>query len=188
MKDYRYRRPQTRNGITGGAVLVGLLAVLVVVGPHLLRASPTTNESTDPDNGARTTATVRSVPRCNVGAPAWMNLRGYLHLAAASVCPASPRPGNASSRLAFALSPPQLRQLEADFNAHSTSSPRILPACGTRKRSTVLSGLTVDGHPVQLYADACTGEFVGIGRYWVPSAATRATIQAVMGKPVQRRP
>jgi hypothetical protein len=186
MKDYRYRA-QTRNGITG-AVLVGLLAVFVVVGPHLLRASPTTNESTDPNNGVRTTARVRSVPRCHIGAPVWMSLRGYLHLAAASVCPASPGPGNSSSRSAFPLSPPQLRELEADFNAHSTSSPRIRPSCGTKRRSTVLSGLTVDGHQVQLYADACTGEFAGVGRYWVPSAATRATIRAVMGQRAQRRP
>jgi hypothetical protein len=189
MKDSRTTRVQTRNGIASAAV-VALLAVVVIVGPHLLRASPTTNESTDPANGVRATADAGSAARCRIGrAPAWMTLRGYLELASASLCIPTRGSGESSRRAAaFPLSPVQLRQVESDFNAHSTTSPTLEGECRDKPPSTAVSGITVDGRPVLLYADGCTGEFAGIGRYWVPSAATRTTISSVLGGLGQPRP
>jgi hypothetical protein len=190
MKDYRTTtRVPARNGIAS-AVVVALLAVVVIVGPHLLRASPTTNESTDPANGVRATADAGSAARCRIGrAPAWMTLRGDLELAAASLCVPPRGSGDRSDRsTSFPLSPAQLRQVEADFNAHATTSPTLAGDCRTQPPSTAVSGVTVDGQEVLLYADGCTGEFAGIGRYWVPSAATRATLSSVLGDSGQRRP
>jgi hypothetical protein len=189
MKDYRVTRVQTRNGIAS-AVVVALLAVVVIVGPHLLRASPTTNESTDPANGVRATVDVASAARCRFGrAPAWMTLRGYLELVAASLCVPPRGSGNRPPWFAsFPLSPAQLRQVEDDFNAHSTMSPTLEGDCRSKPPPTVVSGVTADGREVLLYADGCTGEFAGIGRYWVPSAATRATMSSVLGDSGQPRP
>jgi hypothetical protein len=180
MKDYRQNPVPTRGGIAR-AVVVALIAVIVVIGPHLLRTSPTTNESTDPANGVSTT-TLGSPPRCDAGrAAAWMTLRGYLHLAAATLCVARHQKG----RLVFdhpsvTLTREQLRQLESDFNANSTSTPRLERSCHTAQSSTVVSGVTVEGQQVELFADSCTGEFAGAGRYWVPSAMTRATIRSAL--------
>jgi hypothetical protein len=180
MKDYRHNPVPTRGGIAR-AVVVALLAVLVVIGPHLLRTSPTTNEATDPANGVATT-TVDAPPRCDTGrAAAWMALSGYLHLAAATVCMARHQKG----RLVFdhpsvTLTRAQLRQLESDFNANSTSRPRLERSCHAAEPSTVVSGVTVEGQQVQLFADSCTGEFAGAGRYWVPSAMTRATLRSAL--------
>jgi hypothetical protein len=189
MKDYRVTRVQTRNGIAS-AVVVALLAVVVIVGPHLLRASPTTNESTDPANGVRATADAGSAARCRIGrTPAWMTLRGYLELVAASLCAPPGGSGDRSRGLAaFPLSPAQLRQVEDDFNAHSTTSPTLKGDCRSKPPPTAVSGVTADGREVLLYADGCTGEFAGVGRYWVPSAATRATISSVLGDSGQPRP
>jgi hypothetical protein len=180
MKDYRQNPVPTRRGITS-AVLVVLVAVIVVIGPHLLRASPTTNEETDPSNGASTVAAV-SPPRCDAErTSAWMSLRGYLHLAAATICTASRHQG----RLVFdspsvQLTRHQLRQVETDFNMHSTPDPRVERSCAASVSSTVVSGVTVEGQPVRLFADSCTGEFAGAGRFWVPSAMTRATIRSAL--------
>jgi hypothetical protein len=185
MKDSRYSRVQTRNGIASG-LLVVLVAAIVVVGPHFLRASPTTNESTDQANGVRTTpGAVASPPRCD--APkrsALMNLQGYLDLAAAKVCVISTSPGSPSHTRSFVLSVAQLRQLEADFNAHSTSQPILDRACPRSGASTRVAGITADGQQVMLFG-SCTGEFAGIGRYWVPNPVTRATIKALAGHPPQ---
>jgi hypothetical protein len=58
MKDYRANRDAARGqparprGRALTAVLVSLAAV-VIVGPHYLRGSPTTNDATDPSNGIR---------------------------------------------------------------------------------------------------------------------------------------
>jgi hypothetical protein len=180
MKDLRHRSVQTRNGIAS-AVAVAAIAVVVVVGPHLLRTSPTTNDSTDPANGVRTTG-VASQPRCRSGtAPVSVSLRGDLHLAAATVCAASRRGGRLVLRgPSVPLDAGQLRELEADFNAHSTSAPRIHRTCRVSRGSTVVAAVTVDGQAVQLASDGCTGEFAGAGRYWVPSALTRATLRSAV--------
>jgi hypothetical protein len=179
MKDYRHSPVPTRGGIAS-TVLVILIAVIVVVGPHLLRTSPTTNASTDPANGVPT-ASVATAPPCDGRAPASMSLRGYLHLAAARVCVASHRQGHlVFDRPSVRLTPTQLHQLDSDFNANSTSSPRVQRTCSTSGRSTVVSGVTVDGQQIRLFADSCTGEFAGAGRYWVPSETTRATMGSVL--------
>jgi hypothetical protein len=186
MKDIRYNRPQTRNGVASG-LLVVLLAAIVVVGPHFLKTSPTTNESTDRANGVATApGAVLSPPRCDVPhRPTLMNLEGYLDLAAADVCVISTSGDATRHARSFALSAGQIRQLEADFNAHSTSQPTIGRACPGSRVSTVLAGVTVDGQPVMLYG-SCTGEFAGVGRYWVPNPATPAAIWALTGHPRQR--
>jgi hypothetical protein len=179
MKDYRHSPVPTRGGIAS-IVLVILIAVIVVVGPHLLRTSPTTNTSTDPANGVPT-ASVASPPPCNGRAPASMSLRGYLHLAAASVCVATHRQGHlVFDGPSVRLTPAQLHQVDSDFNAHSTSSPRVQHTCSASAPSTVVSGVTVDGQQIRLFADSCTGEFAGAGRYWVPSETTRATMRSVL--------
>jgi hypothetical protein len=46
----RARRDRRRRGIVGG-VAVAAFATAVIVTPHLLKTSPTTNEATDPTNG-----------------------------------------------------------------------------------------------------------------------------------------
>jgi hypothetical protein len=179
MKDYRHSPVPTRSGITS-TVLVMLIAVVVVIGPHLLRTSPTTNTSTDPANGVPT-ASVTSAPPCDRRGPASMSLRGYLHLAAASVCVASRRQGHlVFDGPSVPLTPAQLHQIDTDFNANSTSSPRVERRCSTPGRSTVVSGVTVEGQPIRLFADSCTGEFAGAGRYWVPSQSTRASVGSVL--------
>lgn len=47
----RRRRSRKRRGVVG-ALAVGTFAAVVIVTPHLLRTSPTTNDATDPTNGA----------------------------------------------------------------------------------------------------------------------------------------
>jgi hypothetical protein len=187
MKDIRYNRPQTRNGIAS-ALLVVLVAAIVVVGPHFLETSPTTNTSTDLANGVTTTipSAAAGPPRCDVlRRPTVMNLQGYLDLAAANVCVISTS-GDATKHVrSFGLSAAQLHRLEADFNAHSTSQPTVNRACPGSRVSTVVAGVTVDGRPVMLFG-SCTGEFAGIGRYWVPNPATLAAIGALTGRPRQR--
>jgi hypothetical protein len=185
MKDYRYSRAQTRNGIASG-LLVILVAAIVVVGPHFLKASPTTNESTDQANGVRTTVGgAASPPPCDLQKRSTlMNLQGYLDLTAAKVCVISTSDGSPSHTRSFVLSVGQLRQLEADFNAHSTSQPILDRACPSGA-STVVAGITADGQQVMLFG-SCTGEFAGIGRYWVPNPVTRATIKALAGHSPQR--
>jgi hypothetical protein len=179
MKDYRHSPVATRGGIAR-SLLVILIAVVVVVGPQLLRTSPTTNTSTDPANGVPT-ASVASAPPCDGRAPASMSLRGYLHLAAASVCVASHRHGHlVFDGPSVRLTPAQLQQVDSDFNANSTSSPRVQRTCSTSGPSTVVSAVTVDGQQIRLFADSCTGEFAGAGRYWVPSETTWATMRSVL--------
>jgi hypothetical protein len=179
MKDYRQSPVPTRGGIAS-TVLVILIAVIVVLGPHLLRTSPTTNAFTDPANGVPT-ASLASAPPCDGGPPASMSLRGYLHLAAASVCVASHRQGHlVFDGPSVPLTSAQLHRLDTDFNANSTSSPRVQRTCSTPGLSTVVSGVTVDGQQIRLFADSCTGEFAGAGRYWVPSETTRATMRSVL--------
>ena len=186
MKDYRYSRVQTRNGIASG-LLVVLVAAIVVVGPHFLRASPTTNESTDQANGVRMTpGAVASPPPCDLTKRSTlMNLQGYLDLAAARVCVISTADRSPSRTRSFVLSAGQLRQLEADFNAHSTSQPILGRACPGGGASTVVAGVTVDGQLVTLVG-SCRGEFAGVGRYWVPNPLTRDTIESLAGHPPQR--
>jgi hypothetical protein len=179
MKDYRHISVPTRGGIAR-IVMVIAIAVIVVAGPQLLRASLTTNTSTDPANGVPT-ASVAVAPPCDGQAPASMSLRGYLHLAAASVCVASHRQGHlVFDGPSVRLTPAQLHQVDSDFNANSTSSPRVQRACPTSGPSTVVSGVTADGQQIRLFADSCTGEFAGAGRYWVPSETTRATMRSVL--------
>lgn len=48
----RARRARTRKGVAGG-IGVAALAAAVIVTPHFLKTSPTTNEATDPTNGVR---------------------------------------------------------------------------------------------------------------------------------------
>ncbi|MDX6368268.1 MAG: hypothetical protein QOK30_3344 [Nocardioidaceae bacterium] len=178
MKDYRHSPVPTRGGIAS-IVLVILIAV-IVVGPHLLRTSPSTSMSTDPTNGVPT-ASVASAPPCDGRAPLSMSLRGYLHLAAASVCVASHRQGHlVVDGPSVPLTPAQLHQVDSDFNANSTSSPRVQRTCSASGPSTVVSGVTVDGQEIRLFSDSCTGEFAGAGRYWVPSETTRATMRSVL--------
>lgn len=52
----RARRDRRRRGVIGG-VAVALFAAAVIVTPHFLKTSPTTNEATDPSNGAEVTQT-----------------------------------------------------------------------------------------------------------------------------------
>ncbi len=180
MKDYRHHSPVPTRGGIASIVLVVLIAVIVVVGPHLLRTSPTANTATDPANGVPT-ASVASAPPCDGRAPASMSLQGYLHLAAASVCVASHRQGHlVFDGPAVPLTSAQIHRLDTDFNANSTSNPRVERTCSTSGRSTVVSGVTVDGQQIRLFADSCTGEFAGAGRYWVPSETTRATMRSVL--------
>ena len=48
----RVRRDRRRRGVIGGAA-VALFAAAVIVTPHFLETSPTTNDATDPTNGAK---------------------------------------------------------------------------------------------------------------------------------------
>lgn len=49
--DSAARSHRRRRGVVGGAA-IALVAACVVVTPHLLKTSPTTNDATDPTNGA----------------------------------------------------------------------------------------------------------------------------------------
>jgi hypothetical protein len=179
MKDYRHSPVPTRGGIAR-ILMVILIAVIVVAGPQLLRTSLNANTPIDPANGVPT-ASVASVPPCDGRAPASMSLRGYLHLAAASVCVASRHHGHlVFDGPSVRLTPAQLHEVDSDFNANSTSSPRVQRTCSTSGPSTVVSGVTADGQQIRLFADSCTGEFAGAGRYWVPSETTRATMRSLL--------
>lgn len=160
--------------------MVILIAVIVVAGPQLLRTSLHTHTPIDPANGVPT-ASAASVPPCDGRAPASMSLRGYLHLAAASVCVASHRHGHlVFDGPSVRLTPALLHEVDSDFNANSTNSPRVQRTCATSGPSTVVSGVTVDGQQIRLFADSCTGEFAGAGRYWVPSETTRETMRSLL--------
>jgi hypothetical protein len=47
------RAPRPRRRVTS-AVIIGAVAATIVIGPHFLRSSPTTNGATDPANGVAT--------------------------------------------------------------------------------------------------------------------------------------
>jgi hypothetical protein len=53
----RAHRSRTTRGVLSG-VAVAAVAVTVIVGPHFLKSSPTTNDATDPTNGAEPTSDV----------------------------------------------------------------------------------------------------------------------------------
>jgi hypothetical protein len=47
-------RPTTRRSSRGKNALLVVVATVIVIGPHFLRSSPTSNDATDPSNGVTT--------------------------------------------------------------------------------------------------------------------------------------